>query len=137
MTKEEKEKIVNALKYAISGCSDDKGDTETHYNVLTNALGIAEQSLKKEELPHVNEFSIILWNKREDRAATTDEITHIVCSDDIYDRPILIAWNKEIITESDKGEIHLQIDGEEEENYEIRHVKRDNSRISNVFSQQQ
>lgn len=65
-------------------------------------------------------FSIVIWNKIEDRPATNDEINFLINGDD--NGQLFIAWNKVIVTEEDKGQIHLHIDSGEEDNYEIRYL---------------
>ena len=66
-------------------------------------------------------FSIVVWNKIENRPATNDEINFLINGDDDNGQ-LFIAWNKVIVTEEDKGQIHLHIDSGEEDNYEIRYV---------------
>lgn len=66
-------------------------------------------------------FSIVIWNKVENRPATNDEINFLINGDDDNGQ-LFIAWNKVIATEEDKGQIHLHIDSGEEDNYEIRYL---------------
>jgi hypothetical protein len=66
-------------------------------------------------------FSIVVWNKKEDRPATNDEINFLINGDDDNGQ-LFISWNKVIVTEEDKGQIHLHIDSGEEDNYEIRYL---------------
>ena len=69
-----------------------------------------------------NSFSIIVWNKKQDRPATNDEIDFLINGDDDNGQ-LFLAWNKAIVTKEDKGQIHLHIDSGEENNYEIRYVQ--------------
>lgn len=66
-------------------------------------------------------FSIVVWNKKEDRPATNDEINFLINGGDDNGQ-LFIAWNKVIATKEDKGQIYLHIDSGEEDNYEIRYI---------------
>jgi hypothetical protein len=66
-------------------------------------------------------FSIIVWNKKQDRPATNDEIDFLINGDD-NNGQLFLAWNKVIVTKEEKGQIYLHIDSGEENNYEIRYV---------------
>ena len=74
------------------------------------------------DLPIVSgSFSIVVWNKIENRPATNDEINFLINGDD-DDGQLFLSWNKLIATEEDKGQVYLHIDSGEEDNYEIRYV---------------
>ena len=67
-------------------------------------------------------FSIIVFNKNENRPATSKEIDLLVNGDENNDSQLFLAWNAIAVSESEKGQLHLHIDSAEEDNYEIRYV---------------
>ena len=88
-------------------------------NIVGTPKGIGTEAL---DIGGVSSsFSIIVWNKKQDRPATNDEIDFLINGDDDNGQ-LFLAWNKVIVTKEDKGQIHLHIDSGEEDNYEIRYV---------------
>ena len=81
-----------------------------------------EKETKQYTIPSViNTFSIIVWNKKQNRPATNDEIDFLVNRDDDNGQ-LFLAWNKVIVTEEDKGQVYIHIDSGEEDDYEIRYM---------------
>jgi|GEM_PF-1045458 hypothetical protein len=48
MEQERKKYLIEALEYALYKCNDVNGDSQTHYNTLTNAIDVVN-NLNTEE----------------------------------------------------------------------------------------
>ena len=97
---------------------------DNHNKLKTIKMNTDNKKVETEQcnMPSVSSsFSIIVWNKKQDRPATNDEIDFLINGDDDNGQ-LFLAWNKVIATKEDKGQIHLHIDSGEENNYEIRYV---------------
>lgn len=42
MTEQDKKYVIEALEYALHGCTDNNGNAETHYNTLANAIEVVK-----------------------------------------------------------------------------------------------
>ncbi len=116
MTKEDFTKLAEKHLFALEGYEFDKDG-----NTKLKVFGI-EKLYEALTIPVVSgSFSIVVWNKIENRPATNNEINLLINGDDDNEQ-LFIAWNKVIVTEEDKGQIHLHIDSGEEDNYEIRYL---------------
>ena len=42
MTEQDEKYVIEALEYALHGCTDNNGNAETHYNTLANAIDVVK-----------------------------------------------------------------------------------------------